>query len=199
MSKSKADHRMRRDLKLALAASIVMNVTLTFYNRGSIGQIFLVILAFWLMALCFVIAALIFIIARISPTRQRPMIGLVLKWISPILRRSTTGVVLAGLVAGSALFSLPFGLAVLRYDINSAKAYCENLRPAIERHRTETGRYPEFPPGILPEASLPRLLRSGGFHRAQVDDYMFFFEDPSGIFDTIVYDSRRGAWRVDHD
>lgn len=182
--------RVRGELGLALAASIAMNLALACYCRGSMGQFILLILAFWLMVFCFVLAACMFVVARLSPARQHPAVGAVIEWASPILRRSTTGVALMGLVAGSAIFSLPLGLALLRYDIQSAKAYGESLRPAIERHRTETGRYPDRPPGMLPDASLPRLLRGGNFYHVQADDYIFHFSHPSDGFDMIVYDSR---------
>ncbi|WP_165074136.1 hypothetical protein [Paludisphaera rhizosphaerae] len=190
---------MRRDFGLALAASVAMNLALACHFRGSMEQFILLILAFWVMVFCFGLAACMFVVARISPARQQPAIGAVVEWASPILRRSTTGVVLVGLVAGSAVFSLPFGVALLQYDIHNAKAYCESLQPAIDRHRTETGRYPDRPPGILPNASLPRLLRGHAFYHAQADDYMFDFSDPSGVFSMIVYDSRRGEWQEVHD
>lgn len=174
---------MHWDLKLAITAPIVMNLALAFYGRGSMGQIFFVILVIWLVPVFLGLAALTFVMYRISPR----------------FRRATGGLVLAGLLAGTSVFSLPLGLALNRYDVNRAKAYCDSLRPAIERHKTDTGRYPKQPPGTSPDSVPPRLLRGKDFYYPQVDDYMFAFSDSMDVFDMIVYDSRTGEWRVDED
>lgn len=169
---------MRRDLKRALAASIAMNLALPFLFRGSFLQALLIVYGLGIMVICFGIAVIMFAIGRFSPAR----------------RRSTVGVVLAGLVAGSAFFSLPIGAYLNEYDIDQARAFCESLRPAIEQSKADTGRYPERPPGIASGTALPRLLSGSNFYQAKEDCYRFYFPDPSRIFTDFVYDSVYRQW-----
>ena len=168
---------MSRCLALSLAASCAINLAMVFLGRGSFHQ-GLVVVLIMLVAL--------------------PILGigaLILRFgASPDSRRFAKYVIAFGCAAGSSLISLPIGSIVNWYDIEQARAFCDRLRPELERHRQRTGRYPERLPHEVVRGLLPRLLRDREFYRPSGTFYTISFIDPSGMLNGLDFDSRTGEW-----
>ena len=122
---------MSRRLALSLAACCAVNLAMVFLGRGSFHQGLVVVL--------------ILMIAL-------PILGIGALWLrfasSPDGRGFAKFVIATGCVAGSCLISMPIGTIVNWYDIEQARAFCNRLRPELERHRQRTDRYPDRLPRV---------------------------------------------------
>jgi hypothetical protein len=85
---------------------------------------------------------------------------------------------LAGLVIVLMTISAFAGVFVADGDIRRAQLYCDRLAVSIERHREETGRYPERLEEVERNDTRPRLLQGQTFYRRVGDDYIFEFRHP---------------------
>lgn len=169
----------RRRTYLALAAWLVIVSLFALFGRGSFGQGILLVMATLAAFGCWAVGGLLLLIAGRPPSRWREA-GL------------------AALALGTVLFgswaSLPFGVMLNHRDIAEAQAFCEGLIPAIERFKTETGRYPESPPGLDKNIVWPRLIDGRLFYQADANGYGFLFINPSGMLNGFVYRSSTGQW-----
>jgi hypothetical protein len=166
----------RRISTLAILASVILAMAVV--GRGSFLHG---------LAMVLIVAIALFILA----------VGGLIAWLGgvrPEVRGPSAAVITFGFAVGSLFLSMPIGWVINRRDVELAKAYCGGLRPELEWHRSQTGRYPERWPRDAEGGQLPRLLRGGEFYHSIGTAFAISFGDPSGMLNGFAYDSENGIW-----
>ena len=172
---------MRRPLLIAGVTALVLNVLFTFIGRGSFIHLVMVLgLVLWIASPVLLLAAVTMVVATRMEKR--------------LYAKAAYVVLLASLVMWSLSISILTGDVVRERDIARAKAYCESLIPALERHRGQRGSYPQTLEGISLAKEHPRLLIGSAFYRSDGEAYCFDFGDPGRLMGYVAYDSTRREW-----
>ena len=169
---------MSRNVALACAASIVLNIGFVIMGRGSCLQLAAAGVMVFLAIACVGIGSFCSVFGQ-SPE---------------IKNRVSAGYFTTGAVAASCLLSLPIGSMLHQREVVRATDFCEKLRPELERYRQVNGQYPDRLSQIQVRGELPSLLKGEEFYRVRDGVYEFDFTDPSSLFAGYHFDSRQGEW-----
>ncbi len=176
---------------LAVAAlSVPAAVAATFWGRGSIEHLLLVLVPALVIGPALLVAGVLLWLYGLRTHDQRN--GGRMRWLAAAL------VGLAGFTFGLAPSYLP-GLVLHYRDVGRARQYCSDLIPRLEAWKEENGRYPAAIAPVLPaERKTPRLLAERVFYHRLGSGYELIFPDPasaSGGYSFFSPDSvSRGRW-----
>jgi hypothetical protein len=168
-------------LGIALAVSVILNTVAVRVGRGSYAHIMFVLHVILFVGLPTFVASLILMIMGREKRWNLFLAGYALNLVS--------------LVVGLMIASTFIGLFVANRDVTDAKAYCQSLVPRLEKHKEDTGRYPEDVAAVSARDNEPLLLAGKRFYIPQADGYVMEFRDPSKKQRMVEYSSWKKEWQ----
>ncbi len=108
-----------------------------------------------------------------------------------------------GIVLSVCVFALGLPLwashYVARYDVTTAKQFCDTLLPELRRVYAETGRYPEDIVELSGCTAPPRLLRTQAVYHADGAHFSFMIRDDARLFAEWVLTDAQQEWQYHVD
>jgi len=164
----------------AVAVAAILNIWAVRLGRGSYMHISLVLDAILLLgAPAFLISLVLMCVGRDKHSHIF-LAGFALNLVS--------------LVIFLMLVSACIGLFVATADVKDAMAYCEAMIPRLEKHKQDTGKYPDALEAVASREHEPRLLRGRQFYVPQPNGYVLEFRRPQKKWELIEYISWTGRW-----